>query len=215
MFRLKFINNARIVRVFTLIELLIVIAIISILASLLMPVLRMAMESTYSVHCLGNLRQIGAGIDLYASDYGNMLPTTWVEDSTIWQTKINPFLGVDHSYNGSNPLWWCKSAQKLGGGLRHYAVTSWYHASAEWNFRRDKVKNPAGIFLVGELNRDTESISGGTAGTYSGSESCRYRISHNGKKSSAFLFVDGHTEMFIGDMSISFDSVNKHYWRWW
>ncbi len=59
---------------FTLIELLVVIAIVAFLAALLLPALRNAKESARSAACIGNLRQIGVSLHLYASEFGGWSP---------------------------------------------------------------------------------------------------------------------------------------------
>ncbi len=65
---------ARIVA-FTLIELLVVISIIALLIGILLPVLGSARESARAVVCLGNIRQAGIGISVYAAENRNWLPT--------------------------------------------------------------------------------------------------------------------------------------------
>ncbi|HKS38257.1 MAG TPA: prepilin-type N-terminal cleavage/methylation domain-containing protein [Verrucomicrobiae bacterium] len=59
---------------FTLIELLIVIAVIAILASLLLPALARAKERTRQVACLSNIRQIDLGFRLYLSEHHDRFP---------------------------------------------------------------------------------------------------------------------------------------------
>jgi len=59
---------------FTLVEMLVVLAIIALLAALLLPVLRNAQEEARATACLGNLHQIGLALQIYVSENNNRLP---------------------------------------------------------------------------------------------------------------------------------------------
>lgn len=61
-------------RAFTLVELLVVVAIIAVLAALLLPTLASAKERARRAACMSNLRQIGLAIQSYAYDYGGRIP---------------------------------------------------------------------------------------------------------------------------------------------
>ncbi len=60
---------------FTLIELLVTISIIAMLATLVTPALRRAIEKTQSMKCANNLRSIATAVQLYATDNDNRFPS--------------------------------------------------------------------------------------------------------------------------------------------
>lgn len=64
---------------FTLVELLVVVAIIGILAGLLLPALSKARHSVWTASCLGNKRQLGIACQVYAGDYRGQLPLNGVQ----------------------------------------------------------------------------------------------------------------------------------------
>src|ERR1700677_4187131 len=59
---------------FTLIELMVVVAIIGILAALIAPTLSRAKGKAYQTKCLNNLKQLGVAIQMYAEEHGDQLP---------------------------------------------------------------------------------------------------------------------------------------------
>jgi len=61
-------------RGFTLVELLVTIAIIALLAGLLLPALATAKQAGFKASCVSNLRQVGIAIHSYASDSDGNIP---------------------------------------------------------------------------------------------------------------------------------------------
>ena len=62
------------IRIFTLIELLIVIAMIAILAGMLLPALNAARDKAKTIQCASNFSSIGKAVMMYVSDWNDYLP---------------------------------------------------------------------------------------------------------------------------------------------
>jgi prepilin-type N-terminal cleavage/methylation domain-containing protein len=115
------------IKAFTLIEILVVIAIISLLAGILFPVFSKAREKSRQSQCLSNLRQIGVALLLYRQDYDGKLPVAtdtsdrgvasgWHSSNTDIQNtlKTAPVLNITlSSYIKSGEIWHCP--QDTGG----------------------------------------------------------------------------------------------------
>jgi prepilin-type N-terminal cleavage/methylation domain-containing protein/prepilin-type processing-associated H-X9-DG protein len=94
-------STSRLCHAFTLIELLIVIAVIAILAGLLFPVFASARAKAHQTTCTSNLRQIGVAIALYRDDWEHYVPAIlgrprqlrmWMEMDRGRQGLIDPYL---------------------------------------------------------------------------------------------------------------------------
>lgn len=84
---------------FTLIELLAVVAVIGILATLLFPAVKRALEMSRTVNCLSNMRQVGVGFSLFGADQNGSFP--------VWY-----YNGASPAQSGANVWWyWCDLIQ--------------------------------------------------------------------------------------------------------
>jgi hypothetical protein len=69
-------------RGFTIVDVLVSIAVIAVLISILMPSLSLVRETTRRLVCASNTRQIGLGLAMYAEDFSGFLPPTRFETNS-------------------------------------------------------------------------------------------------------------------------------------
>ena len=91
---------------FTLVELLVVIAVIGILIGLLMPAVQKAREAASRISCANNLKQISLAMHHYHLDFGKLPPRARLAGSAdanngagaTWAVLIMPYLEQDNLY---------------------------------------------------------------------------------------------------------------------
>jgi prepilin-type N-terminal cleavage/methylation domain-containing protein len=79
---------------FTLIELMIVIAVIAILAAILIPNFLHARAESQTSSCEGNEHQIAAAIEIYAVDHGGQIPASGSVDANLFGGAGNVYMAV-------------------------------------------------------------------------------------------------------------------------
>ena len=92
---------------FTLLELLIVIAIILILASLLLPSLNSARKKAMGMQCLSNVKGLGLSCQQYTSDNDDaVMPTIHSPNRGVWQQRLLPYYLRGGEYSVSDASGW-------------------------------------------------------------------------------------------------------------
>lgn len=136
---------------FALIELLVTIAVIAVIAGLLFPALAGAKSKADSVRCLGNLRQIGIAVRVYAGDNEGRLPRITTEGpirigDAAQRSILEEELGAHVS--GIRKVFKCAADEKKNPGTKR--------ASYEWNTEVNgrllhRIEDATGTWLARDL----------------------------------------------------------------
>jgi prepilin-type N-terminal cleavage/methylation domain-containing protein len=108
---------------FTLVELLVVIGIIAILASLLLPALAATKEKAKRTFCLNNMKELGMALNMYVGDNDERMPwPNWGNDNSPpcpagWCYAGNGNTPVNLQWPNAAALWTTGQASNLQTGV--------------------------------------------------------------------------------------------------
>lgn len=165
---------------FTVVELLIVIAVIAILAGITFPVTAKAREKADSIGCLSNLKQLAVAAMMYSHDYDQHLPAMWAHadgnqryGGWVWYRSFpnghpgdfRPEWGSLAPYVKSTGIYECPSDEleqgcsySMNSMLAPTPGTPGYHQS----YRTRLMRDPSSTFLfVEEVPYDHGSTNDG------------------------------------------------------
>ena len=159
---------------FTLVELLVVIAVFSILISMLQPALKRAWEKGYGLACQGNLKQLATASVMYTEDNNDYLPPEFFSDSAgnvvwpwNWMVVLNPYLPSQVLEHGKRPKgeWACPSSKALvcAESYSDYGknrVLGYNSGKIEWwvsSVRVGKINKPNQVFYIADNTNNLNS----------------------------------------------------------
>lgn len=202
---------------FTLVELMVVIAIIGALAALTFTFVGRSMASARAVTCTSNLKQVGGALISYSLEHNNKFislqpeadpdtgrrPPIWT-----WQLARDGYLG---SWDGKGPApcgtdtWTCPECDFVSnnyggfgvveGAIFAYEETSPIGITQKGSLREHHIDDPANTWLVGDAHISSSKPNKGWYAIWS--KPSRWNshgpaARHNGKVN--VCMVDGHVE---------------------
>jgi prepilin-type N-terminal cleavage/methylation domain-containing protein/prepilin-type processing-associated H-X9-DG protein len=174
---------------FTLVELLVAIAVIALLASLILPTLSRAMQCGRSTVCLNNLHQLGLAASLYASDAGrfpSILEWLYARDLSDLAS------GQLYRYLNCRQVYLCPSEPRLKPAQVQSAADHSYSINCMMCHAHDisEAITPANTMFFGEQTNLPSRLDGGLFAINGPDALPKPAFNHN--RRAHMLMVDGH-----------------------
>jgi prepilin-type processing-associated H-X9-DG protein/prepilin-type N-terminal cleavage/methylation domain-containing protein len=181
---------------FTLLEMLVMLAIVAVLSSLLVAGLGQARTSAQSAQCQANLRKIGAAAAAFYADTGRPHP--------VLAGTLNPYMGLDYKYgkvdNPPNPSWWCPEDSRVRGWRsRAFGSERVSYGVNQEVTGSNPNKNAFGKTAPVKISEPSKTVHYLDATRYyCGNKPAdqRAEFRHQGGTALNVLFHDGHVERF-------------------
>lgn len=175
-------------RGFTLLEILVVVAIIALLVAVLVPTLAQARRQAQTIMCAANLRTSGMGVNYYAQADGDRYPSGgwWAEVSRVYMQRLSAGKRFVEE-EGQPPSWGMNQTVEF------------------YNCPDDPIRHPTASLrqnVAGELVKTRYRISY-TMNGFIG----RYKLSEIKRPGTTFMLTDGGNDgvHFIDEIRWDFD----------
>lgn len=212
---------------FTLVELLVVFAVLAVLSGLLLPALAGAKAKAHRVMCLHNLKQWGVATQFYANDHEDFLPPEGTpnpgESSTNvgWYIQLPEVMGLPRYHampwrtnaaaDTGRTVWLCPANRRRSNGrnLFHYCLNEQVNGTGADNrpVRLGSIPQPSLLVWL----FDSKNLP--AVGSWS------YVHTNLHAEGAQFLFLDGHVARFhrsaYWDAALNRARVNDPSLGWW
>lgn len=196
-------------RPFSLIELLVVVAVISILFGLLAPALQKSRVRGYAISCQANLKQIGTLLGGYSIDCAGVYPNA--EGATTWDSGdgwTNRLANLTDDRDGQKKIFRCQRETKgkeFSYSLNCAEIYQRTLAGGSWRTQDfDRAKTPPSQMVFVEEATQAWSFTDCDIDNYSQDAANTSPRRHGG---TTRLLVDGHVESHL-----IFDSARMSYY---
>ena len=189
-------------KAFSLVEILVVLAIVGLIAALLLPVFNGVRTTARITTCQSNLRQIGVGLQLYLNDHRGLYPSLLASPTNCtWSHNVAPYLKSEKIFTcPENPDLFFKSgcpAPEPQGEIT-LAFHGGYTLDVPDSGRSPQmserqIRMPASMILVIDGDGDYTNAGPGTGAiTAERLEEMAVHLRHRGGANA--LFADGHVK---------------------
>ena len=199
---------------FSLIELLVVISILAILASLLSPTLKRTIESAYQVECSSNQKNLAISLHLYADDHSDLFVPIHQTNSDNrlenWKTSLTKAQYTDKD----NLALTCPSQRErssYGMNMESFPSGS-FRSTIDRPIMRYRIEEPSTKVQAGDATSTifyrNRSNPEGSRGWLNFEESAFRTVAYRHVEKCNLIFFDGHSESI--DMRVFWNKVNDY-----
>jgi len=172
---------------FTLVEILVVAAVIAVLFGLLLPVLASARGAAWQANCFSNLRQLGYAFHIYSTTYDGLIPH---EDNGDTRPPFGcGWYVVLKAYTDDDGVFFCPAARRKKDFFS-YKMNSLLEDGKHPFFPVDGSPAPSRTVLLFDGRIDNAGVRHAPKGTWN-------MVSDRHGAAAGLLFLDTHAEKVI------------------